>query len=69
MDTKKRFILAAVQLPIMLLVGILFTFAYSLQFKEEPGVDWLMASIVAFAIWGIITVLNKRDERRHESPK
>ncbi len=69
MDLKKRFILFSVQFPIMLLVGILLSFGYSLKFSDEPGVDWLMAVALAVALWAVVTFVNKRDEHRHANPQ
>jgi hypothetical protein len=66
MTSKKRFILFLFQFPITLLVGILLTFGYSIRVHDQPGVDWPVAITLGIVIDVVMTVLNKRDERRHQ---
>ena len=66
MITKRRFYLFALQLPITLIVGILLYFAYSMRFHEDPHIDWLIALSLGVLLDVVITMLNKRDEKRHQ---
>ena len=68
MTTKKRLILFAIQFPIMLVVGILLYFAYSMRVHDEPRIDWVVAILLAVALDVAITLLNKRDEKHHQKP-
>ncbi len=65
MTANKRYTLFLFQLPIMLLVGILLSFAYSTQVDEQPGIDWLVAIVLALVMDVGVTLLNRRDEKRH----
>lgn len=64
MISKKRFILFAVQFPIMLVVGALLYFAYSMRVHDLPRVDWVIAIALAVVLDVVVTLLNKRDESR-----
>ena len=66
MITKRRFYLFALQLPITLIVGILLYFAYSMRAHEDPHIDWLIALSLGVLLDVVITMLNKRDEKRHQ---
>jgi hypothetical protein len=65
MTFKKRFALFLFQLPITLLVGILLSFAYSMRVDDRPEINWAVAIILAIVLDFAITLLNKRDEKRH----
>ena len=55
----------AVQFPVALLVGILLTFAYSMQVHEHPGVDWSIAIAIAVVFdVGATWLQNRRDKER-----
>lgn len=64
MTSKKRLILFAIQFPIMLLVGALVYFAYSMRVHDQPRVDWIIAIALAVVLDVVVTLLNKRDEAR-----
>ncbi len=66
MTAKKRLILFLLQLPITLIVGALLTFGYSVRVHDRPGVDWVVAIILGVLLDVVVTLLNKRDERRHQ---
>jgi len=65
MSSNRRFILFLFQFPITFLVGILVAFGYSVEFDEQPSVDWVVAIVLGIALDGVLTLLNRRDERRH----
>ena len=65
MTSKKRMIMFAFQFPVTLLLGILFTFAYSMRAHEEPSIDWLVAVLLAIALDIVLTLWNMRDEKKH----
>lgn len=66
MITRRRLYLFALQFPIALIVGALLYFAYSMRVHEQPSIDWLVAVILALLIDVVITLMNKRDEKRHQ---
>lgn len=65
MFSKKRIILMAIQFPVAFLVGVLLTFAYSMQVHDLPEVDWLIAIGIAVVFDMAATWLqNRRDSER-----
>ncbi len=66
MTSRKRLVLFLLQLPITLIVGILLTFGYSIRFHDQPSVDWVVAVILGVVLDIVVTLLNKRDEGRHQ---
>ncbi len=66
MVTKRRVYLFALQLPLTLVVGALLYFAYSIRAHESPQIDWPIALTIGVVIDIVITLVNKRDERRHQ---
>jgi hypothetical protein len=65
MFSKKRIVLMAIQFPVAFLVGVLLTFAYSMQVHDLPEVDWLIAIGIAVVFDVAATWLqNRRDTER-----
>ncbi len=63
MFSKKRIALMAIQFPVALLIGVLLTFAYSMQVHEHPQVNWSIAIAVAIVFDVSATWLqNRRDK-------
>jgi hypothetical protein len=66
MSLKKILIHYVIKFVPCLAAGILMTFAYSLKYHEEPGVDWLVAFGLAVVMDLVITWLNIRQEKHQE---
>lgn len=62
MFSKKRIILMAIQFPVAFLVGVLLTFAYSMQVHDLPEVDWLIAIGIAVVFDMAATWLQNRSD-------
>jgi len=63
MNSKKRWILFAIQFPMTLLIGVLLYFAYSMQVHDQPNIDWVVAFVLAILLDVVITLINRRDEQ------
>jgi len=66
MPFKRILIHYAIKFIPCFVAGILLTFAYSLKYHEEPGVDWLVAFGLAIVLDLAITWLNVRQENRQQ---
>jgi hypothetical protein len=62
MFSKKRIVLMAIQFPVAFLVGVLLTFAYSMQVHDLPEVDWLIAIGIAVVFDVAATWLQNRHD-------
>jgi hypothetical protein len=63
MFSRKRIMLMAFQFPVALLIGVLFTFAYSMQVHEHPGVDLPIAIALAIVFDVAVTWLQHRHDK------
>ena len=54
----------AFQFPVALLIGVLLTFAYSMQVHEQPGVNWSFAIAIAVVFDVTATWLQNRDDKK-----
>lgn len=63
MFSKKSIMLMAFQFPVTLLVGVLLTFAYSMQIHEHPGVNWPIAIALAIVFDVVATWLQNRHDK------
>jgi hypothetical protein len=66
MSFKKILLHYAIKFVPCFIAGVLLTFAYSLKYHENPGVDWLLAFGMAIVMDLAITWLNIRQERRQQ---
>jgi hypothetical protein len=67
MSFKKILVRYAAQFIPCLVAGVLMTFAYSMRYHEDPGVDWLVAFGLAIVLDLGVTWLNIRSEKRRQS--
>ena len=63
MKSNKNFGLFLFQLPVCLLVGVLLSFAYSMQVHDQPSIDWLVAVLVGI---GFDVLFTWRDARKQK---
>jgi hypothetical protein len=63
---KKILVRYAIQFIPCLVAGVLLTFAYSMRYHEDPGIDWLVAFGLAMVLDLGVTWLNMRQERRQQ---
>jgi hypothetical protein len=47
MKSKKRFTMFAFLFPLMLVIGILISLVYSLNYDDFPGINWPVAVALA----------------------
>jgi hypothetical protein len=66
MKSKKTLVFFLFQLPICLLVGILLSFAYSMQAHDEPSINWVIALLLALAMDVLFTWRSSREEKKHD---
>ncbi len=64
MFSKKRIALMAIQFPIALLIGVLLTFAYSMQVHEHPEINWSIAIPFGIVLDVAVTWLQNRNEKQ-----
>jgi predicted PurR-regulated permease PerM len=55
--------LMAFQFPIALLIGVVLTFAYSMNVHEHPEVNWLIAVAFAIVFDVVVTWLQHRNDK------
>ncbi len=67
MFSKKRLLLMAFQFPVAFLLGVLFTFAYSLQAHDLPAVHWPIA--VGLGVIFDVAFTWMQTRRDHEQDK
>jgi hypothetical protein len=63
MFSKKRIMLMAFQFPVALLIGVLLTFAYSMQVHDQPEVNWSIAIALAIVFDVAVTWLQNRHDK------
>ena len=66
MKSNKRLIFFLLQFPICLIVGVLLSFAYSMRAHEQPGVNWIVALVLAFVMDILFTWRSLRGEKKQD---
>jgi len=66
MNFRKSLIFFSILFPLMLAIGLLVTFAFSLQFHENFRVDWLAAVIIALVLDIFFTWREGRDAKKQK---
>lgn len=66
MDTKKTLFLFAIAFPFTFIVGVLVSFAISLQFQEHVELNWLLVFGIAIVFDLGITWRFSRDQKDHQ---
>jgi hypothetical protein len=64
MTAKKLLIYLSVQVPIGLMIGIVCTFAYSLEFETSVSINWPAACLIALLIVAFSIGREMRDLRK-----
>jgi len=61
MKSKKRLMMFAFLFPLMLVIGILISLVYSLNYEDFPGINWPVAVALAVFLDLFFTWRYRRD--------